>query len=414
MWIIYFLLVSFYGLAIRIASIFNPKAKLWVKGRSEQKQKIRSLRNNDEKRIWFHCASLGEFEQGRPVIEAVRKDYPNYKIVLTFFSPSGYEVKKDDPIADYVFYLPLDSPANAKSFIRSVNPTLVFFVKYEFWYFYGKELQKRKIPYFCISAIFRSKQIFFQPFIGEFFRKILLRFTHIFVQDQESLSLLYKLRVARVTVSGDTRFDRVYQNSLSGIDLPLIKSFVENKKTIVFGSTWAKDESVFVNFINDKKNDFKFIIAQHEISKEGILNLRKQIVKSTVTYSDLSPANNFNADVLIIDSIGILSRIYAYANYAYIGGGFGAGIHNILEAAVYGLPIFIGPNFSKFKEAVDLVKSNSAFVINQTSDLQLAITRIEADLEEYKRIAATNKKYVESRKGSTQVVIGYLELNNPA
>jgi 3-deoxy-D-manno-octulosonic-acid transferase len=414
MWIIYFLLVSFYGLAIRIASIFNPKAKLWVKGRSEQKQKIRSLRKNDEKRIWFHCASLGEFEQGRPVIEAVRKDYPNYKIVLTFFSPSGYEVKKDDPIADYVFYLPLDSPANAKSFIRSVNPTLVFFVKYEFWYFYGKELQKRKIPYFCISAIFRSKQIFFQPFIGEFFRKILLRFTHIFVQDQESLSLLYKLRVARVTVSGDTRFDRVYQNSLSGIDLPLIKSFVENKKTIVFGSTWAKDESVFVNFINDKKNDFKFIIAQHEISKEGILNLRKQIVKSTVTYSDLSPANNFNADVLIIDSIGILSRIYAYANYAYIGGGFGAGIHNILEAAVYGLPIFIGPNFSKFKEAVDLVKSNSAFVINQTSDLQLAITRIEADLEEYKRIAATNKKYVESRKGSTEVVIGYLELNNPA
>jgi len=414
MWIIYFLLVSFYGLAIRIASIFNPKAKLWVKGRSEQKQKIRSLRNNDEKRIWFHCASLGEFEQGRPVIEAVRKDYPNYKIVLTFFSPSGYEVKKDDPIADYVFYLPLDSPANAKSFIRSVNPTLVFFVKYEFWYFYGKELQKRKIPYFCISAIFRSKQIFFQPFIGEFFRKILLRFTHIFVQDQESLSLLYKLRVARVTVSGDTRFDRVYQNSLSGIDLPLIKSFVENKKTIVFGSTWAKDESVFVNFINDKKNDFKFIIAQHEISREGILNLRKQIVKSTVTYSDLSPANNFNADVLIIDSIGILSRIYAYANYAYIGGGFGAGIHNILEAAVYGLPIFIGPNFSKFKEAVDLVKSNSAFVINQTSDLQLAITRIEADLEEYKRIAATNKKYVESRKGSTEVVIGYLELNNPA
>ncbi len=196
--------------------------------------------------------------------------------------------------------------------------------------------------------------------------------------------------------------------------MPLIKSFVENKKTIVFGSTWAKDESVFVNFINDKKNDFKFIIAQHEISKEGILNLRKQIVKSTVTYSDLSPANNFNADVLIIDSIGILSRIYAYANYAYIGGGFGAGIHNILEAAVYGLPIFIGPNFSKFKEAVDLVKSNSAFVINQTSDLQLAITRIEADLEEYKRIAATNKKYVESRKGSTEVVIGYLELNNPA
>ena len=414
MWIIYFLFVSFYGLAIRIASIFNPKAKLWVKGRSEQKQKIRSLRKNDEKRIWFHCASLGEFEQGRPVIEAVRKDYPNHKIVLTFFSPSGYEVKKDDPIADYVFYLPLDSPANAKSFIRSVNPTLVFFVKYEFWYFYGKELQKCKIPYFCISAIFRSKQIFFQPFIGEFFRKILLRFTHIFVQDQESLSLLYKLRVARVTVSGDTRFDRVYQNSLSGIDLPLIKSFVEDKKTIVFGSTWAKDESVFVNFINDKKNDFKFIIAQHEISKEGILNLRKQIVKSTVTYSDLSPANNFNADVLIIDSIGILSRIYAYANYAYIGGGFGAGIHNILEAAVYGLPIFIGPNFSKFKEAVDLVKSNSAFVINQTSDLQLAITRIEADLEEYKRIAATNKKYVESRKGSTQVVIGYLELNNPA
>jgi 3-deoxy-D-manno-octulosonic-acid transferase len=215
-------------------------------------------------------------------------------------------------------------------------------------------------------------------------------------------------------VSGDTRFDRVYQNSLSGIDLPLIKSFVENKKTIVFGSTWAKDESVFVNFINDKKNDFKFIIAQHEISREGILNLRKQIVKSTVTYSDLSPANNFNADVLIIDSIGILSRIYAYANYAYIGGGFGAGIHNILEAAVYGLPIFIGPNFSKFKEAVDLVKSNSTFVINQTSDLQLAITRIEADLEEYKRIVATNKKYVESRKGSTEVVIGYLELNNPA
>jgi 3-deoxy-D-manno-octulosonic-acid transferase len=291
---------------------------------------------------------------------------------------------------------------------------LVFFVKYEFWYFYGKELQKRKIPYFCISAIFRSNQIFFKPFIGEFFRKMLLRFTHIFVQDQESLSLLYKVRVARVTVSGDTRFDRVYQNSLSGIDLPLIKSFVENKKTIVFGSSWAKDEAVFLDFINDAKNDFKFIIAQHEISKESFSNLRKQIRKSSVTYADLSTSNNFNADVLIIDSVGILSRIYAYSDYAYIGGGFGAGIHNILEAAVYGLPIFFGPNFSKFKEAIDLVKTNSAFVIKQTSDLQLAISRIDADWEEYTKIAATNKKYVESRKGSTDVVMGYLELNNPA
>jgi 3-deoxy-D-manno-octulosonic-acid transferase len=414
MWILYLFGVSFYGFLIQLSALFNnEKAKKWIKGRRDQKESIRKLRAINEKRIWFHCASLGEFEQGKPVMEAVKREYPNHKIVLTFFSPSGYEIRKNDPIADYIFYLPLDGPKRSRSFIKSIKPELAFFVKYEFWYFYGRELQRQKISFFCISAIFRPNQIFFQPIIGEFFRRMLLRFTHLFVQDQESLQLLYKDRVARVSVSGDTRFDRVSATKQSmeneKVDLPLIKQFIKDENVWVYGSTWSEDLNVILPFIDSTKG--KHILVPHEIKLETILNIQKSIKKTTVLYSEYGKLVNDNAEVLIIDSIGLLSRIYKYANYSYVGGGFGVGIHNILEAAVYGLPVFFGPEYDKFKEAKDLVKLGGAFSINNVDELMKQVEMISSK-EELAKIADINKEYVEGHEGATAVVINYLQMNH--
>ncbi len=412
MWILYLLGVRAYGFAIRVATLFNPKAKEWIIGRRGwQRNLSEKFEEKLEKRIWFHCSSLGEFEQGRPVLEAIKKEYPNHKIVLTFFSPSGYNVKKNDPIADYISYLPLDGPIRSKKFLDLVNPDLAFFVKYEFWYFYGKELQERKIPYFCVSAIFRPGQIFFHS-MGNFFRKILLRFTHLFVQDQESLQLLYKERITNVTVSGDTRFDRVFANSLQRISLPDIEKFCDGSNVLVCGSTWPHDEELLIPFINQKQAGLKFIIAPHEISASQLQKLKNEISLNVCYYSEFKNNSEISCDVLVIDNVGLLSKLYQYANYAYIGGGFGKGIHNILEAVVYGVPVFIGPNYEKFREARDLVKLKGVFVINNKEELERNFDILSLDNSKLQNISKINKHYVDERKGGTEVIMGFLRMNN--
>ncbi len=413
MWILYLLGVRAYGFAIRVATLFNPKAKEWIVGRRDWQSNLsEKFTDKQEKRIWFHCSSLGEFEQGRPVLEAIKKEYPNHKIVLTFFSPSGYNVKKNDPIADYVSYLPLDGPIRSKKFLDLVNPELAFFVKYEFWYFYGKKLQERKIPYFCVSAIFRPGQIFFHS-MGNFFRKILLRFTHLFVQDQESLQLLYKERITNVTVSGDTRFDRVFANSLQQCSLPEVEKFCANKQIMVCGSTWPLDEDLLISFINQKPIGLKFIIAPHEINTSQLLKLKNAITQNVCFYSELKNGESENCDVLVIDNVGLLSKLYQFADYAYIGGGFSKGIHNILEAVVYGIPVFFGPNYEKFREARDLVKLKGAFEVNNIIELQRIFDSLSNDTNKLKQIAIINKNFISERKGGTEVIMSYLRLNYP-
>ena len=408
--IVYFLIIKCYGLLIAIASLFNAKAAKWLNGRKNIFETIESTLNNaDEKRIWFHCSSLGEFEQGKPVMEAVKNEYPEYKIVLTFFSPSGYEQKKNDAVADYVFYLPLDGPLNAKKFIELVKPKAAFFVKYEFWHFYIYYLRKQKIPCYHFSCLFRPAQIFFQ-FYGRFYKNILQRISHLFVQNQASLALLYKHSIPHVTVSGDTRFDRVYENSLSPKKFISIEQFIQNKKILVAGSTWGDDENLLVQLIN-ASTDYKFIIAPHEINEHRINELISLIQKKTVRFSQINNTDFTIADVLIIDNVGMLSSLYQYATITYIGGGFGAGIHNTLEAAVFGNPLIFGPKYQKFQEAVNLVKSNGAFSISDYVQLKDCFDALNADDAVIAAINLRNKKYVESKKGATEVIMQYLRMN---
>jgi|SRR6185436_830572 len=408
---IYLAAVKIYGAGIFIASFFNDKAKKWVHGRKNIFRSIdHSLRDKKEKRIWFHCASLGEFEQGKPIFESIRLNYPEFKFVVTFFSPSGYEARKKDSIADYVFYLPLDGPRNARNFIRLVQPAMVFFVKYDFWHFYIRELKEQKIPLYFISASFRPSQVFFQWY-GIFFNKMLRRVTHFFVQNQESLELLYRHSISQVTVSGDTRFDRVYQNSLDVKSFSGIEKFCDRKKIFVAGSTWQADDKIIAEFINRSHEDFKFIIAPHEIKEMQINNLIKSIYKKSICYSQLNNDRDTEAQVLIIDNIGMLSSLYRYADFAYVGGAFGKGLHNILEAVVFGKPVFFGPHYQKFPEARELVGNKTAFSISSAADLKFKIDELTAAPENIEKIKTAEKKYIEKNRGAANIVMNYLKLN---
>ena len=413
---IYWVFVKFYGSAIRIASLFNIKAKDWIKGRRFYFQALRYRLNPGEKRIWFHCSSLGEFEQGKPVLDQLRQHYPNHKIVLTFFSPSGYNLKKDDPSADYVFYLPLDGPINSRRFIELVKPVFVIIVKYEFWHFYIKALYERKIPVFVISAIFRPSQIYFKKY-GLFFYKIIQRITHLFVQDQASLELLYNHSLTNVTVSGDTRFDRVIKTRSKNSPIDGLDHFVNQNQVLIAGSTWATDEQLLLQLINSRKPGWKYIIAPHEINSYAINKLKSQIELPVILYSEFSDVidKTFLAEkkVLIIDNVGLLSRLYVYGDIAYIGGGFGVGIHNILEAAVFGLPIFFGPNYQKFKEAVDLVKLQTAFSIVDYASFLENFELLTNNKEKINDISKKNLQYVESKSGATEIISNYLKMNYP-
>lgn len=364
---------------------------------------------------WFHCASLGEFEQGRSVIEKFRETFPAYKIVLTFFSPSGYEVRKEYDGADFICYLPLDTPSNAKDFIEKINPSIAFFVKYEFWYNYLDVLHEKHIPVISFSAIFRPQQIFFKWY-GGFYRNILANFNHIFVQNQSSLKLLQNIDVKHDSVGGDTRFDRVKQIADARKSLPIIEQFKNGKPLLIIGSCWKEDFAVIVPFLNSFTKDLKVIIAPHEIHDSEIESWRKELGGNSIRYSEMDRNTIFTNpqyltyDTLFIDNIGMLSSLYQYADFAWIGGSYGKGLHNILEAATFGLPIFFGnKNYRKFQEAVDLEQLKGAKAIKDAAEFSIEFQRLYDNLELRIQKSGIIQKYVEDNLGATDKIIKYVK-----
>ena len=403
--LLYNLGILFYGFLIRVAALFNEKAKLFIAGRKNWKKKLGSAVDKNASYIWVHCASLGEFEQGRPVLEEIKKQFPKYKIVLTFFSPSGYEIRKNYKGADIVTYLPMDTKNNAQEFIRLVNPEKVFFVKYEFWYNYIAELKRQQIPLYIISAIFRENQQFFKstPW-GKWYRKMLHSFEHIFIQNETSAQLLRQVDINNYIISGDTRFDRVAEIARGAKKFEIVEKFRGNNVTLIAGSTWKPDEELLAAFINNS-SDVKFIIAPHEVTPANINRIQELLKKPAICFSKADISDIDSYDVLIIDSIGILSSLYQYGNIAYIGGGFGVGIHNILEAATFKLPVLFGPNYLKFKEAVDLVNEKGAFPINNFTELKATLNKLINDKTSLQNASEICKNYIEKNVGSTKLIM---------
>jgi len=389
--ILYTIGIQLFVIAIRIAALFNSQAKLWIKGRKAIFQKLAEATKEDQDIVWFHCASLGEFEQGKPIIEGYKIKYPTHKILLTFFSPSGYEIRKNYDGVDWVFYLPADTKKNAKQFISIVNPIKVIFIKYEFWFNYMNELNKKNIPFYSVSSIFRRDQSFFKY---DWLAKQLNNVIHFFVQDQNSKELLKNIGFSNCTVAGDTRFDSVIINTQNAISIPLIEEFSKNKTTIICGSTWPKDEALLTKYIKENPN-YNYIIAPHEM--QHISELKNQT--NALLFSKANNTNIKNSNILIIDSIGILSNVYKYGNLAYIGGGFGSGIHNILEAVTFGLPVVFGPNYQKFKEANELIELKGAKSISNYSELETTILSfIDFD-------SSICKNYIKNNAGATDIII---------
>jgi 3-deoxy-D-manno-octulosonic-acid transferase len=398
---------------MRAAALVNPKAKLWLKGRKNIFQTLEKTVSKSEKTIWFHCASLGEFEQGRPVLEKIKTDYPKHKILITFFSPSGYEVRKDYKPADYIFYLPIDSATHAKKFLEITNPSLVIFVKYEFWYYYFKNIREREVPFLLISAVFRNNQVFFKWY-GSWYKKMLDSFTHLFVQDAASKKLLKTLGFEKnVSIAGDTRFDRVAAIARTFEPLPVIESYCNNQKVIVAGSTWPDDEKV-LNEVFSAINDpsLKLIIAPHEAGKDQLDQL-KNLFPSAVFYSQLTTHDSrliISGSPLIIDSIGLLSRLYHYAHITYVGGGFTRdGVHNILEAAVYGKPVVFGPVYKKYREAIELIEVEGAKSFSTTEELKQVFFTLLNDTEDYNQKCEASKRYVELNEGATEKILTFIQ-----
>jgi 3-deoxy-D-manno-octulosonic-acid transferase len=448
MWLIYDLIIHLYGDAISMASLFNAKARQWVRGRKGLFRKIESAVSGRRSAVsgqwsavsgqwsvnsnlpaadcrlptvaWFHCASLGEFEQGRPVMEALRQAHPDWKILLTFFSPSGYEIRKNYDGADYIFYLPLDTPLNAKKFIRLVRPSLVVFVKYEFWFRYLDILYREKIPVYVISAIFRPNQHFFKWY-GGWARKQLKKVTEFFVQDSASEKLLREYGINQVTVSGDTRFDRVAAIAENAKSFPLVEEFAGNHPVFLAGSTWPADEELIIKLIETYGDRMKFIIAPHEVHRVRIEALKNQVggqrsavsnsVFKTLLFSRLSEENAESTRVIIVDGIGYLSHLYQYATIAYIGGGFGAGIHNILEAAAFRKPVIFGPNYGKFREAVDLIDAGGAFSIENAEQLNNRTGELLEDDHTRQKSSDICSNYVRDKKGATGVILSEIMKN---
>ncbi|MCF6181897.1 glycosyltransferase N-terminal domain-containing protein [Lutibacter sp.] len=410
MYFIYNIVVVVAQFLLKIIAIFNSKISLFIKGRKETFFKLEQAISKKDRVFWFHCASLGEFEQGRPIIECLKKENPAIKIVITFFSPSGYEIRKNYKVADVVCYLPLDTKKNVQLFLDAIHPELVFFVKYEFWPNYLKELKKRNIETLLISGIFRQNQIFFKWY-GGWMRNSLKAFSYFFVQDKNSKKLLNTIHFENVTVSGDTRFDRVFEITKQNNELDFINKFIDNHKVLVAGSTWKDDELMLINYINNEASEEdKFIIAPHNIHSEDIQKLKNEIKKPTVLYSEMEHKNLKDFQVFIIDTVGILTKIYSYATIAYVGGGFTkTGVHNVLEPATFGVPILIGPNYNKFKEAIELVKSKSCFVVNNSEKLSVHLKNLFLQNETRKLAGNVAKKYIEERTGATDKILKYLK-----
>lgn len=408
--------IKAYGMALKLASNFNKKAKLWVDGRKNWQEKIISSIQKTDKVLWIHCSSLGEFEQGRPVIEALREKYPTHKIALSFFSPSGYEIRKNYEGADLIFYLPLDTKSNAKELIKLLHPDILVLVKYEYWFNLITELNVNKIPTIVVSSIFRENQNFFKKNGNNWFAKKLSLINHFFVQNQKSKDLLSSIDIKQVTIAGDTRFDRVKQIIHQNNHLDFMNSFKNDSKLIVVGSSWPKDEELFIELITSKLNDnWKIVFAPHNLNKNEIDSFISKINQSTIKFSDLktkSTENLSKAKVFILDTIGILSKVYSYADITYIGGGFGAGIHNTLEAVTFGNPVVFGPKYKKFQEAVDLIEISGGFTISNQTEFN-AIFQQLMDNENF-RIEAGNKakNFVTNSPNSTQIILQYLEKYN--
>ncbi|WP_321295193.1 glycosyltransferase N-terminal domain-containing protein [Marinifilum fragile] len=405
----YNLSIRLYVLLIRIAAFFNPKAKQWVVGRKNVFAKLQEEINGEEDIVWFHSASLGEFEQGRPVIESFKEKYPNSKILLTFFSPSGYEVRKNYEGADYIFYLPPDFARNAKRFMDIVNPKMAFFIKYEFWHHYLKELKKRNVPTYIFSTIFRPDQLFFKGY-GSFHRKMLSAFTHLFVQNQESVDLLKSIGFSNVTLTGDTRFDRVYTIATNSKTLPNVEGFAQGKEVLIAGSTWPKDEENIIRYLNETKNSYKYIIAAHEVDEDHINNITSKIQKSWVRYTKATKEEIDAAEVLVIDCIGVLSSLYRYGTVSYIGGGFGRGIHNTLEAATFGLPVIFGPNYHKFQEAKDLIEIGASKSYENYSELKNLLDIFYENSEKRNFSGLQSKNYVDKMRGASDKILSEIKV----
>ena len=406
----YNIVIYIYLIGVAIASCFNKKVKKMWAGERQALKVLREKVDPNARYIWFHAASLGEFEQGRPLMEYLRKTHPEYKILLTFFSPSGYEVRKNYEGADIICYLPLDTIRNARRFLRAIKPVMAFFIKYEFWYNYLHILQHRGIPTYSVSSIFRPDQIFFQWY-GKGYGRVLKCFTHFFVQNIESKNLLGKLDIHDVEVVGDTRFDRVLQIKEASKQLPIVEKFTENtSKVFIAGSSWLPDEEVFLKYFNLHK-DWKLIVAPHVIGEDHLAQIFELLKgRRVVRYTEATEENVKDAEVLIIDCFGLLSSIYHYGTISYVGGGFGVGIHNVLEAAVWDIPVIFGPNNKRFQEAQGLIMAGGGFEINDYQSFRDLMMRFETD----EMFLQTSKKhageFVKGRAGATEKIMGSLPL----
>ncbi|RYY24533.1 MAG: 3-deoxy-D-manno-octulosonic acid transferase [Chitinophagaceae bacterium] len=422
---VYNLFILLYSFGARIISPWNPKAKLWLQGRkglfNKLAQQIRDragFSTPDSPLVWIHCASLGEFEQGRPVIEGLKNEYPSLRVLITFFSPSGYEIRKNYSGADFICYLPVDTRQNAKKFLDLVKPDLVLWVKYEYWFYFLHEIKKRDIPLLLVSGLFRKDQAFFKWY-GKLHRRMLSFFQHLFVQGQSSANLLKTVgQIAPVTVNGDTRFDRVTTIANSFAPIPEIAAFCETYPVIVAGSTWQEDEEELDHYANTHPG-LRFIIAPHEID-EAHLRSTETLFKHTVRFSKWKKAYSNSTiitsakppNVLIIDNIGMLSKLYHYATITYVGGGFGNdGIHNILEAAVYGKPVFFGPVFDKFSEAIDLLECGGAYTVENALELEKTMNELLENQDEYRQACTAAFNYTSQNRGATQMILDYIKNN---
>ena len=405
MGLLYNIGIRCYSTAIVLASPFNRKARLRHRGGREALRHIEeSMRDVKGRIVWLHAASLGEFEQGRPIIERIKHDSPETVVVLTFFSPSGYEIRKDYPLADHIFYLPADTPKNVHRFLDAVHPDVAIFVKYEFWLNYLDGLRRRQIPTYLVSAIFRPTQVHFRPW-GALWRKALETYTSIFVQDEASRTLLEGVGYTRSIIAGDTRFDRVTAIAKAAREIPIIERFRGDGDLFIAGSTWGKDEKILAQLINSNQA-IRFVVAPHEIDEERIKWLEANIKEGVARYTRSTPDDDFSTtQLLVLDTIGLLSSAYGYARWAYIGGGFGVGIHNTLEAATFGLPIAFGPNYKKFREARDLIAVGAARSISSAEGLKAWFEPLATDGEALQKASSSARRYTEEQCGATDTII---------
>jgi 3-deoxy-D-manno-octulosonic-acid transferase len=405
----YTIFLQLYVAGVKILSFWNSKAGLWIAGRKKFPE-LTFHRNGNTQTVWMHCASLGEFEQGRPVIEQLKRQYPDLKVVLTFFSPSGYEVQKNYAGADAVFYLPIDNKANANKMIAVIQPSLILWVKYEYWFFYLQAFKQHNIPVLLVSGIFRNSQPFFKWY-GGMWKKILPSFTHYFLQDEASEKLLAGIGINKnVTVSGDTRFDRVIEIATQFTDIPLIQNFCGDSKVIVAGSTWDEDEAELIHYVKANPQ-IKFILAPHEIDADNLRDVQKQF-SGSVFYSQLKDDANVTTNVLMIDNVGMLSRLYYYADITYVGGGFGGdGVHNVLEAAVFGKPVIYGPEFEKFIEAVELTNCGGGISISSALELEAELNKLWEDEKLLQTTGDAAKRYVYANAGASKKIADFIQAN---